>query len=286
MSIATYFLQDHDTVIRLFVSLAFGTTSQLGYDPTVKRIKQDKGPQYEFLVCDTTYRTLSVLSDLGADPLLGRGTRVFQVYDTKDPSRTPRTLKDVWVETDRRREGDILADLLGKISLTSQAEDLESARRHFLTILCHEDVMIDGRKDHTEYLLGGENLPAECDYMQLPETLFRQIRASEGSHIASTGGVWVNPCTRILAQRKERVPSRAHYRIVFEEVGLAVHYLPSLPDVCHALHDAVEGSVLTLLHHSLLTFSWDKVSELCIRMVMSTGTSVLAILYFMTATAR
>jgi hypothetical protein len=125
VSIAPYFSQDHDTVIRLFVSLAFSTTTQLGYDPTVKRIKEDGRAQYEFMVGNTTYRTLSVLSDYGADPLLGRGTRVFRVYDTTDPSRTPRTLKDVWVEADRHREGDILVDLLGKIASTGQGADLK-----------------------------------------------------------------------------------------------------------------------------------------------------------------
>jgi serine/threonine protein kinase len=221
----------------------------------VKRIKQDGRTQYEIVVGDKTYRTVSVLSDFGADPLLGRGTRVFKVYDIKDLSRTPRALKDVWVETDCRREGDILAELLEKISSTCQGADLDAARRHFLTVLCHEDVMIDGIKDHTKHFLGGENLPAECDDMQLLETLFHQMHALEGSYTTGIGGVPLIPCMRVPTRRKARVPSRTHYRIVFEEVGLVAHHLSSLPDAYQALHDAVEGSFLTLLHHSsLLTF--------------------------------
>jgi hypothetical protein len=231
----------------LFVSLAFGTTSQLGYDPTVKRVQQN-GVQYDFLVGDTTYRTVSVLSDFGADPLLGRGTRVFQVYNTTDLSQTPRTLKDVWVEADRQREGAILADLFAKIRSDTQGQSFEDARRHFLTVECHGDVAIDNRDDHTKYFWGGQDFPAEYKEMQLPATLTRRARASKGSHLGSTGGVWVNPLTRLPAKRKLRVPNRAHYRIVFEEVGVAVHSLNSLPEACKALYDAVEGSILALLH--------------------------------------
>ena len=103
-------------VIRLFVSLAFGTISQLGFDPTVTHVVEEDGTmQHEFQVGNATYQTLSVLSNFGADVLLGRGTRVFQVYNTADISRTARTLKDVWVETDSKREGAILADVLAKI---------------------------------------------------------------------------------------------------------------------------------------------------------------------------
>ena len=213
----------------------------------MKRVKRDDGVRYEFDVGGNTYRTVVTLSDFGADPILGRGTRVFSVYDANDPSRTRRALKDVWVETDRLREGDILADLFRKIA-SNRPADLEAARRLFLTVLCHEDVTIDGEKDLTSNLLGGGDLPAECDDMQLPLTLFRRVRASEGSRVASIGGVQVNPCTRMLAQRTARVPSRAHYRIVFEEVGVAVHDLSSLSAACQVLHDAVEGIFLNLLH--------------------------------------
>ena len=234
-------------VIRLFVSLAFGTTSQLGYDPTVTHVEAAGKMQHEFRVGDATYRTLSVLSNFGADALLGRGTRVFQVYNTADPTRTPRTLKDVWVETDRKREGAILADLFTKIRSDTQGQSFEDARRHFLTVECHGDVTIDNRDDHTKYFWGGQDFPAEYEEMQLPTTLTRRARASKASYLSSTGGVWVNPLTRLPAKRKLRVSNRAHYRIVFEEVGVAAHSLNSLPDACKALYDAVEGSVLALL---------------------------------------
>jgi hypothetical protein len=258
----------------VFVSLAFGTTSQLGYDPTVTCVEEDGKMQYDFLVGDATYRTLSVLSDFGADALLGRGTRVFQVYNIADTSeKTPRILKDVWVEADRQREGDILADLLDKICSTEQGQGLEDARRHFLTVECHGDVTIDERDDHTKYFWGGQDFPAEYDEMQLPATLTRQVRASQDSRLHSTGGVWVNPLTRMPAKRELRVPTRAHYRIVFEEVGVAALSLKSLREAYQALYDAVEGSVLTLLHYSLLTFSWDKVSDSCMYIIMSIGTS-------------
>ena len=83
--------------------------------------------------------------------------------------------------------------------------------------------------------------------MQLPATLTRRPCSSKDSHLSSTGGVWVNPLTRLPAKRKLRVPNHAHYRIVFEEVGVAVHSLNSLPEVCKALYDAVEGSIPALL---------------------------------------
>ena len=286
VNIAPYSSQNHDMVIRLFVSLAFGTTSQLGYDPTVMRVKEDGKIQFQFLVGDKTYQTLSVLSDFGADPLLGRGTRVFEVYDIKDESATPRTLKDVWVDADRQREGDILADLLEKIRSEGHCQDFGDAQRHFLTVECHDNVMIQGKKDETKYFWGGEEFPSDYEAMLLSATLFYQVRASEGSHINSTGAVWINPFSRLPARTKPPVHNRVHYRIVFQEVGKASHFLKSLPDAFTALRDAVEGSALTLLHCLLLKFSRGKVSDSCMYMVTSTGTSAQAILYFIMAVAR
>ena len=192
----------------------------------------------------------------------------------------------MWVDADRQREGDILADVLKKIRLEGHCPDFEDAQRHFLTVECHHNVVIQEQEDQTKHFWGGEDFPSEYEEMLLSATLFRQVRASEGSHITSTGAVWVNPFTRLPAQNKSPVPNRAHYRIVFQEVGKASHFLESLPDACKALHDAIEGSVLTLLHCLLLKILWGKVSDSCMYMVMSIGTSVQAILYFIMVVAR
>jgi hypothetical protein len=75
--------QDRDTDIQTFARFGFATRTDLGYDPTIKRVLVNGRPQYDIQVSDKTYRTTGVLSDFGADGLLGRGTRVFKVYDVK-----------------------------------------------------------------------------------------------------------------------------------------------------------------------------------------------------------
>jgi hypothetical protein len=60
------------------------------------------------------FRTTQILSSYGAESLRGRGTRVFEAVEIDgngDPNGSPVVLKDTWVDSDRTREGNIIASL-------------------------------------------------------------------------------------------------------------------------------------------------------------------------------
>ena len=163
----SYVRQDRDSVIRTFASLAFGSNEYLGYDPTITRVLVDDQPQYDIQVVDKVYRTTDVLSNFGADAIIGRGTRVFKVYDKEDPNKTPRVLKDAWVEVDRSREGQILENLFAKIKSEGGEDKLRDAKQYFLTSVTWGDVEIKGALDNTkELIMRGGDLLKE-DPMQL-----------------------------------------------------------------------------------------------------------------------
>jgi hypothetical protein len=83
-------------------------------------------------------------------------------------SKTPRALKDVWVEEDRSREGDILKDLFAKIQSQGGEEKLQDARQYFLKPVTYGDVTIDGQPDNTkDLIMRGQDLHLDANSMLL-----------------------------------------------------------------------------------------------------------------------
>lgn len=243
--------QDHDTILRLFVGLAFGTCTQLGYDATMKRVSINNRPQYEIDVMGKTYCTVDVLSDFAADSLLGRATRVYKVYNTGDCRKTLHVLKDVWVEANRTREGDVLDELLRKILLGGDKQALLDVQRHFLTVVCHGDVPTKEHEDQpVNRFLHRMEIPAAFDNMILDTgMLFHQTHVTEQSQKSGIGRVpYINEHPRRQIRQPNPTQTQpasiipwTHDRIIFQEVGMVSHNLTSLRDVYQALHDAVEG---------------------------------------------
>jgi hypothetical protein len=171
----------------------------------------------------------------GADAIIGRGTRVFKVYNKMDVNKTPRVLKDAWVEGDRSREGDILAALFAKIKSEGREEKLRDAQRYFLTSStrrCQNRRRAGPYKNSHHALLTIGNL-----------TRRKSRHRSEHSHRSNIGNVPIfeDPLKRTARARSASIPVRVHHRIVFEEVGVAIHNLTSLRDVYQSLNDALKG---------------------------------------------
>jgi Fungal protein kinase len=85
------------------------------------------------------FRTQKMISSIGAERLRGRGTRVFEAIeiDENGAEKGPVVvLKDTWIDHDRPREGDILAQLHDE----ANPEDKKLVEKHFLTTVCHGDV--------------------------------------------------------------------------------------------------------------------------------------------------
>ncbi|KAJ3837508.1 hypothetical protein F5878DRAFT_710762 [Lentinula raphanica] len=104
------FMTDHRRLVHLFLSLAFSSLRDLGWDTTMSFSHMDSSRrQYNIDVNGHQFTTMEVLSDASADSPLGRATRVWKV---KDSAGHPRVLKDVWLETDRKEEHLIVEDIL------------------------------------------------------------------------------------------------------------------------------------------------------------------------------
>jgi hypothetical protein len=216
----------------------------------MKRVLVNGQPQYDIQVKEQTYRTKQTLSDFGADAMIGRGTRVFEVYNKNDSQRTSLALKDTWVEEDGPREGDILRDFFSKIKKESGEDELEKARQYFLNIVTHGDITINNQRDHIkDLIMRGQDLP-EGRSVSLTVTRQKTSHHSETLQISSVGHP---PGLEDLPNRTVRPPAspisfRVHYRIVFEGVGLAVHYVKNLRTVYQVLCDAVEGKFMHSSH--------------------------------------
>ena len=82
----------------MFLSLAFATKEELGWDPTIRETALNDGKRtYHIDVGDETFETIQVLAD-NADMLDSHATRVWKV---KQPNTDePCVLKDVWIYQD------------------------------------------------------------------------------------------------------------------------------------------------------------------------------------------
>ncbi|KAF9503914.1 hypothetical protein BS47DRAFT_1401937 [Hydnum rufescens UP504] len=63
---------------------------------------------------------------------------LLEVEDGGKETGGPVVLKDIWIDHDRMREDDILAQLYNDMD----GEDKRLAKKHFLTPICHEDVLV------------------------------------------------------------------------------------------------------------------------------------------------
>ena len=101
----------------------YAKPEELGWDPTITRQRIDGHTCYNITVdafkgkrtVPIVFHTEQTLSDLAADALHGRGTRVFKAHKLNCTSGQmegePVTIKDIWVDDDRDREGWIRANI-------------------------------------------------------------------------------------------------------------------------------------------------------------------------------
>jgi len=241
--------KDCDKYIQLIAALSYGSTLDLGFDPTVMALKgTDNKISFDFAVegTDSTgnpikkmYRTVKGISEFSADAIRGRATRVYEVKEVVGgiPRGESFALKDCWVDDDRAVEGDILLKIL------SDCTDEE--RGFFLTLVAHGIVKVDdaGTRDNTKTVMmrGFDVYQNESKYhFKLPdepeEAIISPERVSSGLPQSSA---FVS-MARVQQEDKE-YPWKDHYRIVFKEVGTSMYEIRSLRDAFQALIDMTKG---------------------------------------------
>jgi hypothetical protein len=92
----------------------------------------------------------------------------------------------------------------------------------------------------------GKDIPFEEDSISVIEALIHQANLSDQSQgsVGSIPDIAENRVRRAVHPRNKCPSFRVHYRIVFEEVGIATDYLSKLPSVYQALRDSVKGKCL------------------------------------------
>lgn len=229
----------------------------LGWDPTMLAVKAGDDFQYDIELPKHTVekprvcRTEDLLSSISATSIRGRGTRVWRarMLDAAgNPYGEPFVLKDSWPDSDRPREGDVLAAIGKDI-------DPEVFAESFLTVMEHGDVHIGGKPDQTldeaqrDAIKARPDAPAGKRFRvkQLdlsPKGIEKQerTRASRqdelrSSHLASDSGTREEYQNQYVTYH-----TKSHYRIAFKEVCEALHDQKILGEVFGALGDTCRST--------------------------------------------
>ena len=152
-----------------------------------------------------------------------------------DPNGLPVVLKDIWIDSDRTREGNILALL----HAAANGEDRQLVEKHFLTTISHGNVWteFDILDDTANTLMRGFNITPDHD------SLFKlQRKPSIQNYEPPSGSEALRAISRVQAPHSHlRYAHKTHYRIVFKEKCITVDRMKSLPDVMTILTETVSG---------------------------------------------
>lgn len=220
-------------------------------------------------VKEVRYKTVKLLSNVGAEGLRGRGTRVWKVYHWKDGKAvgTPVVLKDCWVDSDRVCEGDVISQILLDARQardmtidedgTTPAEVLEQA---LLPTIIHGDVTFNGAIDCTM---------SEEDRLSIlsPNRWFVFHRTQE--MLEKFDKSYFN----LGLLRPITHDPKTHYRIVSSEVCTAMHEITSLHAILSVLIQLCVGMCLFLQVSSAMLSAFLQFFELSTHLVGSIATS-------------
>lgn len=236
----------------------YARTEDLGWDPTMSLVHDVNGKhQYDIQVTVPTspkpvvYRTIRLISNVGACVLRGRGTRVWEVQQLDangGATGAPRVLKDSWPDSDRLREGEVFKQVLKDVG------PKEDVRKFFLTIAAEGDVSIrDGEsvdqtlpEDRRQQLCARSDgrPPLRFDLTnedrsergaQKMNKFYRSLGAEiRGSQVSSYSA------SQRRAQAPVRYSPKTHHRIVFEEVCNSLHETADLTAILMCLRNVCQ----------------------------------------------
>ncbi len=165
----------------------YAAEHELGYDPTIQIAKDQSRYKNQFDITihhvergavgtdtnsiDTSklktvvFRTETLVSDIGAEAMRSRGTRVWTARKLGRHGEVQGPLmiiKDYWVDHYMSREADTYARILDDAQTEA---DRDILKRHLLTPVYFGDVVIDGQRDNTLSLLRrGAAVPSDTAY--------------------------------------------------------------------------------------------------------------------------
>ncbi|TFK22962.1 hypothetical protein FA15DRAFT_705880 [Coprinopsis marcescibilis] len=230
--------ENPEALIRWFLYMTFANETQLGFDPTVKRLEKDKEVFFRYQVNDKYYRTIgNPIAEDSAWLMNSRAVRVWTVrlsdvdgnfIEDREEEKEEHVLKDVWLYDD------IPGELENQNAILKAAKDLDTSspvsdgnetrekiiNNLFLTIMGDCIVQIGNEDDITAVR------PANATNINLiddvDEVLDRASKASASIRQSEMSAP--NPDVRSKNGGDEQEPDvylkhhrRIHRRIVFRE---------------------------------------------------------------------
>ncbi|KAI0769548.1 hypothetical protein BC629DRAFT_791096 [Irpex lacteus] len=260
---------DHTTLAHFFLSQMYAKDDELGYDPTMKLAKDQTKykNQYDITIhhlalgsggADSdsidvsktkpvVLRTEKLISDIGAEALRSRGTRVWHARVlTGELKGTLMVIKDYWVDHDRLREPEIRARILAD---AQTEEDKATLEQHLLTPQYFGDVVIRGKRDNTLTLLRrGAVVPTDMTYLTIHDSgsgLLSDILEDRPGAPLGTGTIMAAPPQ---TPKPILFHDKSHTRIAFLERAVTIDNIRSLGFVFTIAVETVKA--LRALHKS------------------------------------
>ncbi|KAL5479079.1 hypothetical protein ACEPAI_2367 [Sanghuangporus weigelae] len=242
------FTTDARLVTHIFLSLAFASKEELGWDPTIRHVLRDDGEHvYHIDVCGQTYETEQLLSDFSSDALVSHATRVWTVRHLG--SGASCVLKDVWLDESQQLEHDVRETILHDVEGKFGHEGRQEATMHLLTPVAHWLVPVNGEEDNTTTVMMRGFTPSMKQRFKIRVKKARYANFEAHTEASTSSDARCRrelraPFPRCLHRRK--VYQRKHYRIVFKEVALDIYKVKKLMDVFTVLRDGAK--VLKWIH--------------------------------------
>ncbi|KAJ3711494.1 hypothetical protein C8R42DRAFT_688781 [Lentinula raphanica] len=221
-------LDEHLHLVRIFLSFAFSSAEDMGWDPTITFSHDDmNGRQYHFLVDQHIYRSIEQLCDRSAEDPLGRATRVWKVRDAQGEVHV---LKDLWLEIDCQGEHVIYERIVNDVEHFAPPDTGMKAKKcvvdRMLTPLEHCRVKVCDKVDDTiVVMLRGYAIAntQHTTYLSDPsEFSSREQESCSGDAQPST--------------------QKYHYRIVFQEYATTLYDERNLANILHAIVGILIGT--------------------------------------------
>jgi hypothetical protein len=226
-------------------SLAFGSKTELGYDPTLECVLINDTPQYKCTIDGVEYITVGTLWDNRSLRLVSRATRVWKVRRMDDTSSNPRyhALKDVWLDVGAKSEKEMQDDIFSRFNTVNPVNmNLDEARQYFMDIKSDQIVDLgDGTKDITWKLPNHTFMILEHPIDVKNQEAIRKVqkyRPTVGSGTQLRTGASIRAgMTRLYRPKK-------HHRILFRDVGEPLHHVLNHKKIFGALADTIQGTCL------------------------------------------
>ena len=132
--------QDPESLIHVFLSLAYATEQSLGFNPNMRMVMDyadlKAGTiQYQIAFRNRKLQTVSVpLSDYKADFFMGRATRVFKVIDLAFPNKPPFALRMSWLPIGSTMEHERLEEIRKAVNLLGPQPYNLDPTRYWLSV--------------------------------------------------------------------------------------------------------------------------------------------------------